>query len=85
MNEAYIAAFANAQLAVERVCGRWRIRVSDLAGREVLHSSAHDTLAAAKTAAVDFVLCRLFGPMHSKDSSDFAKLLAWQESPEGSA
>jgi hypothetical protein len=81
MTENYRVAFANLQLIVEHDAGEWRIRISDLSGRETLYTAAKPSLSDAKTAAVHFALSRLFGPEHNKDSGNMAASLAWNAVP----
>jgi hypothetical protein len=82
MGEKYRVAFANLQLVVLRECDRWALRISDLNGREILYGATSATAAAAKTAAVEWALNRLFGPGHRKDSAGLAEGLAWEAVPQ---
>jgi hypothetical protein len=82
MGETYRVSFANHQLLVQRECDGWAVRISDLNGREIWHATSA-TAAAAKTAAVDWALSRLFGPGHRKDSAMLAEALSWEAVPQG--
>jgi hypothetical protein len=70
-------AFANLSLRVEHHSETWRASVMDLPERMTFHEVTCASQSAAKAAAVDFALARLFGPHHGKDSAGIAQSLEW--------